>query len=77
MNAVLWSTRQESMAKTWSTSDVFVDVHYYPQTGKYCVCNNSYDERESKVYTDADSFEVMLKGGEIRWYEMPIRKKVL
>ncbi|MCL2249966.1 MAG: 1,3-beta-galactosyl-N-acetylhexosamine phosphorylase [Oscillospiraceae bacterium] len=69
MRAVLWSIKQEKNLKTWSASNVHVDVHYYPQTGKYCVCNNSYENRSCTVYTDNDSFDIELAGGEIKWYE--------
>jgi 1,3-beta-galactosyl-N-acetylhexosamine phosphorylase len=69
MRAVLWSTRKEDMQNIWASSDVYVDVNYYPQTGKYCVSNNSYDVRSCNIYTDGDSFETQLEGGEIQWYE--------
>lgn len=67
--AVLWATKQENVVNTWCASNVKIDVHYYPTSMKYCICNNSYENQSSRIYTDGASFEISLKGGEVRWFE--------
>jgi len=67
--AILWSAGLEDKINTWCASNVNVDVHYYPESGKYCICNNSYEKQKSVIYTDNSSFKAELGGGEILWYE--------
>lgn len=67
--AVLWASHSEKEEEHWYTSDVYVDVHSYPQTGKYCVVNNSDQIRSTTVYTEnAKSFRVKLAPYEIQWF---------
>jgi len=68
LRSILWSAKQEEKINTWCASNVNVDVHYYPQSGMYCVCNNSYEEQETMIYTGDATFATKLKGGEVRWY---------
>jgi len=67
--AVLWASGKESELNKWFSSNPNVEVHYYPNSGMYAVCNNSYEPQNTIVYTDADSYELSLTGGELRWFE--------
>ena len=68
--AVLWATHQERKEDVWRTSNINVDVHYYPNKNKYCICNNLYENQSAIIYTENESFEVKLNGGEIRWMQL-------
>ena len=70
IKAILWSIRKEDSLNMWSTSNINVDVHYYPHSNKYCVCNNSYKKQVATIYTGDKSFETELRGGELRWFEV-------
>ena len=65
--AILWSIGQEEKINTWCSDNVNVDVHYYPETKMYCVCNNTYEVQRARIYTDGTSFELELAEGEICW----------
>ena len=68
--AILWSGGKEAELHRWFSTNPHVEVHYYPQNSMYCVCNNSYEKKETTVYTENTSFVVELKGGEVRWYNL-------
>ena len=68
--AILWSVGQEEKINTWCSDNVSVDVHYYPETKMYCVCNNTYELQKAKIYTEESSFELELAQGEIRWIKL-------
>jgi 1,3-beta-galactosyl-N-acetylhexosamine phosphorylase len=66
--ALLWSAGKESALKTWFSENPQVDVHAYPKSGRYAVCNNSYEPQSTLVYDGSGSqTEVELKGGELLW----------
>jgi len=65
--AILWSAGKESELHRWFSTNPNVEVHYYPEAGKYCLCNNSYEGQETTVYTDGDCFDVVLESGELKW----------
>jgi 1,3-beta-galactosyl-N-acetylhexosamine phosphorylase len=68
--AILWSTGREDKANLWSSSNVHVDVHYYPEKGMYCICNNTYQRQKATIYTSRESWETELGEGEIRWIDI-------
>ncbi len=69
--AILWSSHSEEQLHQWFSSNYNVDVHAYPQNGKYCVVNNTYEPQSTVVYRgDGESFALNLEANEIRWYEI-------
>ena len=46
------------------------EVHAYPDSGRYCVVNNTYEPQETTVYTDRSSFSLALAPNEIKWFGM-------
>ncbi len=68
--AILWAAHGEKDLCRWFSSDLHIEVHAYPGSGKYCVVNNTDQPRQTTVYTGDGSFELTLDGGGIRWYEM-------
>ena len=70
LRAMLWSMGHEDNINKWYATNINVDVHYYPNGGMYCVCNNSYEAQKATIHTENNSFDVQLCGGEIRWFEL-------
>lgn len=69
--AILWSAGGEEKLKTWFSDNYFVDVHAYPENGRFCVVNNTYEAQSTRVYQDkGQSFELDLLPNEIKWFEI-------
>jgi 1,3-beta-galactosyl-N-acetylhexosamine phosphorylase len=69
--ALLWASKKEGLAHTWFSQNPCVDVHTYPDTGLYAVCNNTYEPQSTIVYTEKGcSHTLELEPGELRWYRM-------
>ena len=69
--AILWSSHAESMLHTWFSENYCVEVHAYPQNGKYCVVNNTYEPQTTEVHTtDGRHLPLSLAANEIRWFEL-------
>lgn len=69
--AILWSTGEEENLRRWFSDNYNVDVHAYPESGKYCVVNNTYEPQSTVVYKgDGTSFRLDLEANQIIWYEI-------
>lgn len=69
--AILWSTGDEDNLHQWFSANYNVDVHAYPENGKYCVVNNTYEPQGTVVYkSDGSSFALDLEANQIIWYEI-------
>ena len=69
--AILWSSSDEEVLLRWFSTNYTVDVHAYPENGKYCVVNNTDDVQETTIYRgDGSSFEKTMQPNEIIWYEI-------
>jgi len=68
--AILWSTGKEEELHRWFSTNPNVEIHYYPEARKYCLCNNSYECQETVIYTDGEHFDTVLESGELRWIEV-------
>ncbi len=69
--AILWSSSDEEALLRWFSTNYTVDVHAYPENGKYCVVNNTDDVQETTIYRgDGSSFEKTMQPNEIIWYEI-------
>ena len=69
--AILWSSHAEAMLHTWFSENFCVEVHAYPQNGKYCVVNNTYEPQTTEVHTtDGRHLPLSLAANEIRWFEL-------
>ncbi len=66
--AILWSSHGEGELHRWFSSNVKTELHAYPESGCWCVVNNSEEPLQTVVYTDRESFPLHLKAGEIRWF---------
>ena len=69
--AILWSAKDEENLHRWFSENYNVDVHAYPENGKYCVVNNTYEPQSTVVYKgDGTSFRLDLEANQIIWYEI-------
>lgn len=69
--AILWSAHGEDELHRWYADNYNTEVHAYPENGKYCVVNNTYEPQTTAVYRgDGTKFSVELAANEIRWYEI-------
>lgn len=69
--AILWSSSSETELLHWFSSNYHVDVHAYPENGKYCVVNNTDESQKTVIYRgDGSSFEKIMQPNEIIWYEI-------
>ncbi len=69
--AILWSSGDEEKLCGWFSANYNVDVHAYPESGKYCVVNNTYEPQSTVVYKgDGTSFALDLEANQIIWYEI-------
>ena len=67
--AVLWASHSEEELKSWYSENYNVEVHAYPENGKYCVVNNTYEPQKTTVYTiNGESYPLEMEANEIRWY---------
>ena len=69
--AILWAAHGEGRLARWFSDNCCVDVHAYPEQGRYCVVNNTYEPQGTTVWRgDGSSFRLELAPNEIRWYEV-------
>ncbi|SIQ97663.1 1,3-beta-galactosyl-N-acetylhexosamine phosphorylase [Alkalispirochaeta americana] len=69
--SILWSSGGEDDLLAWFSSNYNVEVHAFPEKGKYCVVNNTYEPQKTRVYRgDGTSFELNLDANAILWYEI-------
>lgn len=69
--SILWSAHGEGELHQWFSSNYNVEVHAYPDNGKFCVVNNTYEPQETTVYKgNGESFQLQLGENEIIWYQI-------
>lgn len=69
--AILWSAKGEADLYKWYSDNFNVEVHAYPENGKYCVVNNTYEPQKTVVYKgNGESFALDLQANEIVWYQI-------
>ncbi len=68
--AMLWSCHGEGELEKWFSSNPNTEVHAYPDSGRYCAVNNTYEPQDTTVFTDGASFPLHLEANEIRWFDV-------
>ena len=69
--SILWSAHGEGELHQWFSSNYNVEVHAYPDNGKFCVVNNTYEPQETTVDKgNGESFQLQLGENEIIWYQI-------
>ena len=71
MRSLYYAAHAQERYTRWYADNLFCEVHAYPETGKYAVCNNSSREQVTGVYDgDGKRTEMRLAGCEIVWREI-------
>lgn len=69
--AILWSAGKEGQLYRWFSSNYHVEVHAYPENGKYCAVNNTYGRQDTMVYNgDGTGFHLDLGPNQIAWFQI-------
>ena len=68
--ALLWCSQKESLLYKCFSSNVETECHYYPQSKRYALVNNTSLEQVTKFYDiDGNSKEYTLKPNQIIWID--------
>ncbi len=68
--ALLWCAQKEDTLRLWFSENPCTEVHAYPETGRFCVVNNTNQPQATTVWRgDGSSFACQMEAGGIRWYE--------
>jgi 1,3-beta-galactosyl-N-acetylhexosamine phosphorylase len=68
--ALFWAASKEQEMKRWFSDNVYVEVNYYPATGKVAVVNNTDERQETTIYDgQGKAWQITLMPGEIIWKE--------
>lgn len=71
IRAMYYAAHKEDTYHIWNTNNPKVEVHAYPEKGKYAIVNNVNEVQTAVVYTqDGQQMEVTLQPSEIRWGDM-------
>lgn len=71
LRSLYYAAHKEGELHKWFAENAALEVHAYPQMGKYAVLNNSNQAQSSLIYDGTGaSFEVDLPPGGMRWFEM-------
>lgn len=68
LRALYYAAGKEQDFYTWQASNIYVEVHAYPDKGKYAIVNNTNERQVSDIYKENGQVsQVDLQPGEIRW----------
>ena len=71
LRSVMWAANDEQGLYRWFSENPNVDVHAYPEIGKYCVVNNTDLTQDTIVYTcDGEDSPLTLKPNQILWFSV-------
>ncbi len=66
--ALLWASHKEDLLQKAYSSNVNTECHYYPNSGKYAIVNNSKQTQTTTFFDiDGNAKEITLKPLEIAW----------
>ncbi|MCL2704079.1 MAG: 1,3-beta-galactosyl-N-acetylhexosamine phosphorylase [Defluviitaleaceae bacterium] len=67
--AILWVCGKDGQLCEWHTDNPHTEIHVYPNAGRYCVINNTYEPQETVVRAAGRQFALTVESGALRWYE--------
>ncbi|MCW6682443.1 1,3-beta-galactosyl-N-acetylhexosamine phosphorylase [Aerococcaceae bacterium NML160702] len=71
LRAMYYAASKENELTTWFSSNPDVEVHAYPEKGKYALVNNTDVEQVTTFYDgDQNAVEVTLAPSELRWSDI-------
>ena len=70
LRSIYWAGGIEGeLKKSWFSENIYTECNAYPDSGWYCVLNNSCEAQTTKVYKgDGTSVNVNLEPMEIKWF---------
>ena len=71
IRALYYAAGKEETYKVWNSDNIYVELHAYPEKGKFAIVNNSNIEQTAKIYDgQGEGRDVTLAASEIRWEEI-------
>lgn len=71
MRAIYYAASKEEAFNVWNCDNLYVEVHAYPDKGKYAVVNNTNEKQKVKVYNgNKEIIEMILEPSEICWRDI-------
>lgn len=71
LRSMYYAANKEKDLQRWFAENIFVEVHAYPEVGKFAIINNAGTPQSSIVYDGhGKPFEVELQAEEIQWHKM-------
>lgn len=71
VRALYYAAGKEESYTIWNSDNIYVELHAYPEKGKFAIVNNSNIEQTAKIYDgQGEGRDVTLAASEIRWEEI-------
>lgn len=71
MRSLYYAAGKEKDMQKWYSSNLYCEVHAYPESGYYAVVNNSHESQSTTVYNGrGDAITIQIDAGEILWQEI-------
>lgn len=71
LRALYYAAKKEKEFYLWNTDNIYVEIHVYPERGKYAVVNNENTRQNVTVYNGRGEKKLLtLNPSEIRWEEI-------
>jgi 1,3-beta-galactosyl-N-acetylhexosamine phosphorylase len=72
LRSIYWAGGiEKDIAKSWFSENIHTECNAYPETGHWCVLNNSEEPQNTVVYkADGSGVNISLAPMEIKWFSM-------
>ncbi len=71
LRSMFYAANQEEKMYRWFAENTAVEVHAYPEIGKFAIVNNADSDETSLIYDgEGRKNEVQLQAGEIQWHTL-------
>lgn len=69
--SIFWAAGKENELNKWFSTNFNVEVHAYPDNGKYCVVNNTYEPQKTTVYNGkGEKTDLDMDSNDIFWFDI-------
>lgn len=69
--SIFWAAGKENELNKWFSTNFNVEVHAYPENGKYCVVNNTYEPQKTTVYNGkGEKTDFDMDSNDIFWFDI-------
>ncbi|MCL2130724.1 MAG: 1,3-beta-galactosyl-N-acetylhexosamine phosphorylase, partial [Treponema sp.] len=72
LRSIYWAGGiEDELKKSWFSENIYTECNAYPDTGYWCVLNNSQEPQNTVVYkADGSCINISLEPMEIKWFSM-------